>query len=86
MTRGQSQSLLTAAKIVQEHFPKIGIKHEPRDLLNPERGSLSIEKASDKLFYKPTHDLILGLDKYITWYRDVWKVNENANFPSEGNE
>ena len=86
MTRGQSQSLLTAAKIVQEHFPKIGIKHEPRDLLNPERGSLSIEKASDKLFYKPTHDLILGLDKYITWYRDVWKINDNANFPSEGNE
>lgn len=86
MTRGQAQSLITAAKIVQEYFPKIGIKHEPRDLLNPERGSLSIVKASSMLSYKPTHDLAQGLKKYISWYQTVWKYDDLENFPSEGNE
>lgn len=86
MTRGQSQSLLTAAKIVQEYFPNIDIKHEPRDLLNPERGSLNIEKASKLLAYKPRHDLKLGLEKYISWYQTAWKVNEGLHLPSERNE
>ena len=86
ITRGQSQSLLSAARIVQRHFPNVGIKHEPRDLLNPERGSLSIEKASNVLSYKPAHDLELGLSKYVSWYKNVWKTNESLNLPPEGNE
>jgi len=86
MTRGQSQSLLTAARIIQQHFPNVGVTHEPRDVLNPERGSLSIEKASKMLSYSPTHDLALGLDKYVSWYRTAWKFSEEVNLPPEGNE
>jgi len=86
LTRGQSQTLLAAAEITQSHFPNVDIKHEPRDLLNPERGSLNIEKARSILGYNPSHDLASGLSKYIAWYRNAWVESTNIELPSEGNE
>ena len=86
MTRGQSESLLTAAKTVQKYFPSSGIKHEPRDVLNPERGALCIDKAHELLNYSPLHDLVSGIEKYISWYQEAWVENLDSGVASEGNE
>lgn len=86
ITRGQPQKLNKAAQIVQSSFPDISITHEPRDVLNPERGSLNIDKAKSVLHYEPKHDLDLGLQKYINWYRDTWNPDSYDLNHAERNE
>lgn len=86
ITRGNAQSLLTAAKIVQSHFPSVDIALEPRDSLNPERGSLNIEKAKKLLKYEPVYDLNSGLKKYIEWYRAAWRDEPYLVSNAERNE
>jgi nucleoside-diphosphate-sugar epimerase len=86
LTRGRAEALLDAAKIIQSHFPGVDIVYEPRDVLNPERGSLNIEKAQKLLGYNPKNDLLSGLDKYISWYKGVWQKTYSLDLPSEENE
>ena len=86
ITRGQPQKLNEAAQIIQSSFPDISITHEPRDVLNPERGSLNIDKAKNVLHYEPKHDLDLGLQKYINWYRDTWNPDSYHLNHAERNE
>jgi len=86
LTRGHSESLLDAATIIQSHFPGVGIVHESRDVLNPERGSLNIEKARKLLGYNPRNDLSSGLDQYISWYKVAWQQSSYLDLPSEENE
>ena len=86
LTRGKAETLLNAAKIVQTHFPHIDLVFEPRDVHNPERGALNIEKARTLMGYQPNNNLSLGLKKYIDWYRESWQEDEDAELPSERNE
>ena len=86
ITRGQPQKLNEAARIIQSSFPDISITPEPRDALNPERGSLNIDKAKSVLHYEPEHDLDLGLQKYINWYRDTWNPDSSLLNHPDRNE
>lgn len=86
LTRGEAQSISTAAKEIQTYFPDISVEYKERDALNPERGSLDISKARTLLNYNPKTDLSDGIQKYIDWYkqREHW-VQTNKNSP-ESNE
>lgn len=86
LTRGEAQSISTAAKEIQTYFPDISVEYKERDALNPERGSLDILKARNLLNYNPRIDLSDGIQKYIDWYkqREHW-VQTNTNSP-ESNE
>lgn len=70
LTYGQAQSLSDMARIVQDNFLGVDVRHQPRDALMPERGTLSIDKARDLLGYSPRYGLKAGLERYIAWYRD----------------
>lgn len=86
LTRGKSETLLDAARIIQSHFPGLDIVHEPRDILNPERGSLNIEKARKLLGYEPKKDLLMGINKYVSWYKVAWQESFLSNLPPERHE
>ena len=86
ITRGRAQKLIDAAEIIKEQFPKVSIRFEPRDALNPERGTLDISKAKSLLGYSPSHDLNEGLKKYINWYKSSWHSDENLMTSPESNE
>jgi len=86
ITRGRAQKLIDAAEIIKEQFPKVSVRFEPRDALNPERGTLDISKAKSLLGYSPSHDLNEGLKKYIDWYKSSWHSDENLMTSPESNE
>ena len=86
LTTGHARKLVDAAEIVNNNFPKISIRFESRDALNPERGTLDITKAKSVLGYEPTHDLTKGLTKYIAWYKTCWEMDANSDNPAESNE
>jgi nucleoside-diphosphate-sugar epimerase len=69
LTYGGARSLNQMADIMREQFPGIEIKHNPRDALMPERGTLSIEKARRLLGYEPRYPLERGFVEYIAWYK-----------------
>ncbi len=75
LTYGSARSLNQMASIVKEHFPGITVKHQPRDSLMPERGTLSVEKAKRLLSYAPQVPLEKGFVRYLEWYRDMAKRN-----------
>jgi nucleoside-diphosphate-sugar epimerase len=72
LTFGQGQELQKVAHIVQEEFPGISIRNEPRRALVPERGTLDVSKAKSLLGYEPAFDVDRGFRKYIGWYRDLF--------------
>jgi nucleoside-diphosphate-sugar epimerase len=39
----------------------------------PERGTLNIDKAKNKLNYNPKDSIETGYIKYIDWYKNFWK-------------
>ena len=51
------------------------MKYNPKDNLMPERGTLSIEKAKNKLGYSPQYSIETGFLKYISWYKDFASKN-----------
>jgi nucleoside-diphosphate-sugar epimerase len=86
LTTGQARKLIDAAEIVKSNFPDVSIQFESRDALNPERGTLDISKAKSVLGYAPSHDLKLGLTKYIDWYKSCWGIEESRISTAERNE
>ena len=73
LTYGGARTLNQMAEIVQAHFPGIEVKHQPRDALMPERGTLSVDKARKLLGYEPRFPLEKGFVRYIDWYKDLAK-------------
>jgi len=86
LTRGKSQKLIEAARIVQDKFPSVDVIFQERDSLNPERGSLDITKAQSLLGYKPKYDLAEGLEAYLYWYKQKASFFEGAINGHESNE
>ena len=39
----------------------------------PERGTLDVTKAKEKIGYDPKHSIETGYIKYINWYKNFWK-------------
>ena len=71
VTFGKGRTLNDVAQIVQEAFPGNPVRHETREALVPERGTLDVSKARDLLGYEPGFPIELGFDQYISWYRSV---------------
>ena len=72
LTYGNGRSLNDLAEIVQKEFPAAGLRHEPRDALVPERGTLDVSKARDLLGYAPAFPIEDGFEQYIRWYQDLF--------------
>ena len=70
ITFGGARQLNQLAQLVMDHFPGIKLRHNPRDSLMPERGTLSIDKARKLLGYEPQHPVEEGFVRYIEWYKD----------------
>ena len=70
ITFGDARQLNQLAQLVMDHFPGIKLRHNPRDSLMPERGTLSIAKARKLLGYEPQHPVEEGFVRYIEWYKD----------------
>ena len=64
LTFGSSRSLNQLAQVVLDNFPGLKLHHNPRDVLMPERGTLSIDKARNLLGYEPAFSLENG---FIGW-------------------
>lgn len=71
LTYGGARTLKQMIGIMQEHFPNVEVKYQPRDTLMPERGTLSVEKAKRLLGYKPDYPLEKGFVNYIQWYKEL---------------
>jgi len=72
LTYGESRSIAQLSDIMAEHFPDLNVRFEPKDKLMPDRGTLSVEKASELIGYAPEYPLERGFVEYINWYRSVW--------------
>lgn len=77
ITFGRGRSIKELASIVAKHFPGIGVDHQDRDVLMPERGTLSIEKARNLIGYKPKFCLETALETYVHWYRNLSHYNND---------
>jgi nucleoside-diphosphate-sugar epimerase len=81
LTYGGGRTLKQMIAIVEQEFPGVTVKYNPRDALMPERGTLSIEKAKRLLGYQPNFPLEKGFVKYIRWYKDLAEKNPQLFVP-----
>ena len=79
ITYGQSRSISEMIDILREHFPNVNTEYLPRDVLMPNRGTLSVEKAKKLIGYDPQYPLEKGFIRYINWYKELFK-----EFPGTG--
>jgi nucleoside-diphosphate-sugar epimerase len=71
ITTGGARSLKELITAVQEHFPEVEVEYVERDSLRPYRGTLAIDKARGMIGYEPRFTLEEGLDRYVSWYREL---------------
>lgn len=75
LTYGGARTLNEMSELVKEKFPQVSVRHQPRDGLMPERGTLCIDKARELLGYEPQYPLETGFLRYIDWYKDMYRQN-----------
>ena len=73
LTYGNARKINDLIKILKIEFPKIKIIYNEREKFMPERGTLSIQKAKEKLNFIPEYSIEEGYKKYIAWYKLFWK-------------
>ena len=71
ITAGKSRSINDLIAVVREYFPEVDVEYVERDALRPYRGTLSVDKARDKIGYAPNTRLEDGVREYVQWYRDL---------------
>ena len=57
--------------ILRQHFPGVSVRRVAKDALMPDRGTLSVDKARERLGYEPQWPLDRGYPQYIAWYTDL---------------
>jgi len=72
ITHGEAHTLLDYVKCLEHHFPDLKYEIVPRDEFRPKRGTLSIDKASRLLGYKPKYSLQSGVDDYVKFINKYW--------------
>ena len=55
--------------VLKSEFPNVKVIYKNKDKLNPERGTMSIDKAKNLLNYDSKYPLEEGYIKYIQWYK-----------------
>ncbi len=78
ITYGKGEALQTVADIVKSEFPGINVRHEARNALVPERGTLEVSKARSLLGYEPNFPIRAGFPKYISWYRGLFETFDSS--------
>lgn len=78
ITCGNGRSLGEMLEILKEHFPDINVRLEPKDVLMPDRGTLSIEKARRMIGYDSQYPLEKGFVRYIEWYKEMSEKHGHA--------
>ena len=73
ITYGSARTIGDMVDILRTHFPDIVIKHIAKDVLMPDRGTLSIDKARTLIGYDPGWPLDRGYPKYIEWYKSLFE-------------
>ena len=71
ITYGKAAKIKKLADLVSSYFKGIKVTYKKRDVLMPERGTLSISKAKKELGYKPNFDITKGFHEYILWYKSL---------------
>jgi nucleoside-diphosphate-sugar epimerase len=69
ITRGEDETILTAATIIQGMVGKGEVLIRERDMSMPSRGFLSVNKASRLLGYKPMVNIQEGFQDYYDWIK-----------------
>ena len=77
LTYGGARSIAQMAEIIEAHFPDVRVKYEDRDVLMPERGTLSVDKARRLIGYDPQFPLDKGFVEYIEWYKNLFERKGN---------
>ena len=77
LTYGEARQIHEMINILKEYFPKLKVKKVERDNLMPYRGTLSMNKAKTLLNFKSNWELEKGYKKYIQWYVDFFKKNND---------
>ena len=72
LTNGNSRKINDLIEILKKEFPKIKVTYEEKEKFMPERGTLDITKAKNKLGYDPENSIEEGYIKYINWYKNFW--------------
>ena len=62
-------------------FADITVRHQPKDDLTPDRGTMSIKKARRLLGYEPRYPLERGFRRYINWYEQLLAMPAMAGVP-----
>ena len=73
LTYGQSKKINELVDVLTQEFPNVKILYKEREKFMPERGTLDVTKAKEKLGYSPKNSLEIGYVKYINWYKNFWK-------------
>jgi nucleoside-diphosphate-sugar epimerase len=77
LTYGEGREINEMINILKESFPQLKVKKVDRDNLMPYRGTLSMNKARALLNFKSNWELEKGYKKYIQWYVDFFKKNND---------
>ncbi len=70
ITHGRAHTLLDFVMALQAHFPDLKYQVRERDAFRPRRGTLSIEKATRLLGYRPEYTLQGAVDEYVSFVRE----------------
>jgi|TARA_B100001564_G_scaffold359264_1_gene380371 nucleoside-diphosphate-sugar epimerase len=68
LTYGSARPILDLVEILNEYFPNIKIEKVKKDVLMPERGTLSNDKIKDLLGFNSSWPIDEGYRDYIDWY------------------
>lgn len=73
LTFGSARSIIELVEIIKDYFPKIKVIKEQKDVLMPERGTLSNDKIKDLLGFNSSWSIDKGYRNYIEWYLNLKK-------------
>ena len=73
ITYGSARKISDLINLIKKNFRQINIKKIKKDVLVPERGTLSTDKAKKLINYKSNWPIEKGYIKYIEWYKDIYK-------------
>ena len=72
LTYGNARSILELANIIKEILPDVTFECRPKAEDKPIRGTLKMDKAEDRLGFKPKWPLERGYKRYCEWYVSQW--------------
>lgn len=73
LTHGASRSLAELVTVIEKEFPGMNVNYLPKDVLMPDRGTLSVEKAKRLIGYDPSFPIEKGIIEYANWYKENYK-------------